>query len=135
MGDTPRTTRRAVTKSASLAAVALTAGLSGCLGGSLSLGEENPQPEPQVVHVETEPPMDEVFPDDEVEVSVLVHNVGVGSGPVEVSVETRVGEDRVIDSGSTQLEMEAESQEAVSVNFTATANAERVEASAEAIDG
>lgn len=97
------------------------------------MGEEDPQPEPRVVRADADPPIEEVFPQDEVDVSVLVHNVGVGSGPVEVSVETLVGEDRVIDSAAIELEMEAESQESVSVNFTATAGAERVEAAAEAI--
>jgi len=135
MGNTPDSTRRAFTRSASLAALSVTVGFSGCLGGGAApFGEEDPSPEPQVVNVESEPPIGDILPDDEVEVRVLVHNVGVGAGPVSVSTETAIGEDRVIDSASTELEMEGESQEAVYVNFTATASAERIDATAEAVE-
>ncbi len=134
MGNDSDTTRRAFTKTASFAAVSVTAGLSGCLGGAAPFGEEDPPPEPRVVRADADPPIEEVLPDDEVEVRVLVHNVGVGSGRVSVSVETLVGEDRAIDSASTEVEMDGESQEAVYVNFTATASAERVDADATAVE-
>lgn len=120
-------TRRQVLRGAGVAAVGLALGLAGCATGV----EE--EPDADVVWHETEPDIDDVAVQQQVEVTAMVANLAE-SGAVEVIAETyTTGREEPLDTHAVTIEMDGDDQQIITFEMEVSPAADTLETRAEAV--